>query len=1065
MFKTDVVTNEDSFEGAMKRHFMRSTYSISNTLSKVNVDEEISLETISNERIQKGDVVLEIYQVTSDAIRGGMGSVWRVHHMNWDTDLAMKRPQPKFFAEGSEKRKESFIRECEAWINLGLHPNIVSCYYVREIGGVPSIFSEWMENGSLKNRIDDGSLYEGTNAEVQERLLDIAIQFARGLHYAHESEGHLIHQDVKPDNLLLSGDWDAKVADFGLARARMQMRDTGTDDSSEDVSLSAGATHLALTGGYTPGYCSAEQLTGEPLTRRTDIYSWGVSILEMYIGRRPWERGTEAGENCGKWFDTCRVAMPEKLKSLLKQCLNRDPGQRPHDFMIVLGSLYEIYREQTSVPYSRPDFQNVIESAESLNNKALSFLDLKKYEEAENCWKRALENNSTHIETIFNELLYRWNKAEIDDIEVLKKMRRADNGSAAAMMCQLKIQIARADSNAQRCMDILINDRSDSLDSSDQKELARLAEQCSLLCREDEFLCKAPEGLLIADEKGNLGCCISEGERDILVFRDSEGNVTEQYEGNVRIKEALFDPSYQKIAVVDYSSDYKSYTEKVSIYDRGSGEVQTGLLTRVFNGGWKIVRKDEANETVREWLRDIKCGLEQGTVVSYVSGNGSGARAFSRLNSTHEETLFDTAGKRYSKYDKGIGSGDVRYILKPKAQIIKTLMMPSNNKMDAALNLNADLYLDYTGENVFKRCIPDPDHLPKMVVSRVHSYEESVKNDREFSDIMELADRKLQQGDANDAVNLIDKAMNVTGHFTDRYALDMRRRIMEEYSGSVFDRILTLYDYQAGEDDIWYLISEADSESVIQAVLDLNMARWIKPPDRPKLDHTFFSYCHRVIPTQKPGVFIVTAFAVHGYDHPRYGDDMYGSSSWVVVIDMQEKRILYMDKNSSRFKYKPYEPLGTAGGLGQANHIYENFINNRRIAAALSNDGSGMIVSCKEKTLLSNTLSVPENYKGPQLDYIFPTITDNYYLFFGNNYAALVYMTKEEGTIIWEDYTAYSELIGFNREKSIFSVQTDDGPVSREVLWNFEKPSVKSRIVIWENPDYFGPKYKRSSYF
>ena len=152
-----------------------STGSISNSISKGSVVEETSLymaslrdaesrsgkgsvNTISNELIQEGDEILEIYQVMSEAIHGGMGSVWRVHHRDWDVDLAMKRPQPEYFAEGSRNRKERFIAECENWINLGLHPNIVSCYYVREISGVPTIFSEWMENGSLENRIRDKRL-------------------------------------------------------------------------------------------------------------------------------------------------------------------------------------------------------------------------------------------------------------------------------------------------------------------------------------------------------------------------------------------------------------------------------------------------------------------------------------------------------------------------------------------------------------------------------------------------------------------------------------------------------------------------------------------------------------------------------------------------------------------------------------------------------------------------------------------------------------------------------------------------------------------------------------------
>ena len=165
--------------------------SLSTTISKAEDQEAMSLtfaslrdaadrqeDSITTERLIKDNTILEIYKVMSDPISGGMGSVWRVHHEGWNVDLALKRPKPRYFAEGGESRKKNFIKECENWIRLGLHPNIVSCYYVREIGGVPSVFSEWMDGGSLKDRIRDGSLYEGTEEAVQERILDIAIQGA-----------------------------------------------------------------------------------------------------------------------------------------------------------------------------------------------------------------------------------------------------------------------------------------------------------------------------------------------------------------------------------------------------------------------------------------------------------------------------------------------------------------------------------------------------------------------------------------------------------------------------------------------------------------------------------------------------------------------------------------------------------------------------------------------------------------------------------------------------------------------------------------------------------------------
>ena len=173
-----------------------------------------------------------------------MGSVWRVHHKDWNVDLAMKRPQPKFFSEGSQQRKEDFIHECESWIELGLHPNIVSCYYVRSIGGVPSIFSEWMDGGSLKDQLRDRTLYHGEPGEILEKLLDIAIQTARGLRFSHSKD--LLHLDVKPGNILMNKEGDVKLSDFGLSKAGSKL----TEGTAQAIS------------GYTAEYCPDEYSNG-----------------------------------------------------------------------------------------------------------------------------------------------------------------------------------------------------------------------------------------------------------------------------------------------------------------------------------------------------------------------------------------------------------------------------------------------------------------------------------------------------------------------------------------------------------------------------------------------------------------------------------------------------------------------------------------------------------------------------------------------------------------------------------------------------------------------------------
>lgn len=130
-----------------------------------------------------GDVILDLYEVTDILGEGGFGTVYKVRHRNWDMDLAVKCPKPGKFE--TERQVENFERECETWVNLGLHPNTVSCYYVRRLGSVPRVFAEYVEGGSLEDWIQDGQLYEAGPEEALKRILDIAIQFAWGLHYAH----------------------------------------------------------------------------------------------------------------------------------------------------------------------------------------------------------------------------------------------------------------------------------------------------------------------------------------------------------------------------------------------------------------------------------------------------------------------------------------------------------------------------------------------------------------------------------------------------------------------------------------------------------------------------------------------------------------------------------------------------------------------------------------------------------------------------------------------------------------------------------------------------------------
>ncbi len=417
---------------------MESTESsVSISMSKHAPDEEMSMsfgsmqdasarmadalknESISNERISRSTPLLDTYMVMSDPIEGGMGSVYRVHHMAWDMDLAMKRPKARFFAEAGSARRKNFIEECDYWIRLGLHPNIVSCYYVREIGGVPTIFSEWMDGGSLKDRIRDGSLYEGSEEEVAERVLNAAVQAARGLKYSHESG--LIHADVKPGNILLTKNWNVKVADFGIARAAADR---------EEESTGSGTGKPAGSGGYTPEYCPAEQASGQEPERWMDVYAFALTVLEMYAGKRLWKTGADVRDGADAYLrgPGFRVRMPEAVQALLNTCLT----ERPDGFAGIEAALLDIYRRETGLPYPKDEAKAASDTPDSLNNRALSFLDLGQPEESLRLWERALYAAPDHVPSFYNRELYFLRSGQKADYRVLEALdqdeacRRAD---------------------------------------------------------------------------------------------------------------------------------------------------------------------------------------------------------------------------------------------------------------------------------------------------------------------------------------------------------------------------------------------------------------------------------------------------------------------------------------------------------------------------------------------------------------------------------------------------------------------------------------------------------------
>ena len=394
-----------------------------------------------------GEVILGLYEVKGLLGEGGMGTVYQVHHRGWNTDLAVKSPKPEELAKAGGA--ENFVREAEAWVNLGLHPHVVSCYYVRTLGGIPRVFAEYVAGGSLATWIRERKLYEGGRERALERILDIAIQFAWGLEYAHEQG--LIHQDVKPANVMMAPDGTVKVTDFGLARARGRAPAPGE-------AKPGGGTLMAASGGMTPAYASPEQARGQTLTRRTDIWSWGVSLLEMFTGEVTWLAGQAAAEALQGYLeagaeDAELPKMPPPIAELLARCFLEDPQKRPQGMGEVAKELQASYEQLTKSPHARPEPRAPELTADSLNNRALSLIDLGKEQEAEAAWLSALQSDAQHPDSTYNRGLMRWRRGEITDdqlVQQLEEVRKTHGDTWQIKYLLALVHMERADVDAAR---------------------------------------------------------------------------------------------------------------------------------------------------------------------------------------------------------------------------------------------------------------------------------------------------------------------------------------------------------------------------------------------------------------------------------------------------------------------------------------------------------------------------------------------------------------------------------------------------------------------------------------
>jgi len=415
------------------------------------------MDATANSAWRVGEVIENLYEVRQVIESSGMGLVHRVHHRGWNMDLAVKTPRPELIT--SPQQIADFESEAQTWVELGLHPHVVACVYVRRLGGLPRVFAEWVDGGSLADAIESRRLYEGGSRQVLPRILDVAIQFAWGLDYAH-SRG-LVHQDVKPLNVMLTADWTAKVTDFGPTKARAV--------AAEKAAEAPGVSVLAGYAGMTAAYCSPEQAqaahtakTGgrpAPLTRATDAWSWAISVWEMFTGETSVGRGQAAAEAFAafredSWVEDAAIpAMPDTLAQLLTRCLDPDPVTRARRMGELADELAQLYHLLTGVPYPRPKSEPAKLLADGLNNQALSMLDIGRADQAERLWQQALATDPHHPQGVYNFGLHRWRAALITDVQLIAELQAMRARHPDDPLCGYllgSVHLERGDVNAAR---------------------------------------------------------------------------------------------------------------------------------------------------------------------------------------------------------------------------------------------------------------------------------------------------------------------------------------------------------------------------------------------------------------------------------------------------------------------------------------------------------------------------------------------------------------------------------------------------------------------------------------
>jgi serine/threonine protein kinase len=254
------------------------------------------------------------YKIAAMLGAGGMGEVYRAFDERLGRDVAIKVLSEQASADRDLQRRFAFEARAASALN---HPNILTVHDVGMEGNIPYIVSELVGGESLRTMIERGPI-------PVPKALDIAVQVAGGLASAHHAG--ILHRDLKPANLMLTKDGFAKILDFGLAKTVSSNIDTGAHTKTENTSPGW------ILG--TATYMSPEQAQGKPLDHRTDQFSFGLVLHEMFAGKPAFARSSAVStmaaivEEPAPSLADLNPAVPAPLRWCVERCLAKDRNDR-----------------------------------------------------------------------------------------------------------------------------------------------------------------------------------------------------------------------------------------------------------------------------------------------------------------------------------------------------------------------------------------------------------------------------------------------------------------------------------------------------------------------------------------------------------------------------------------------------------------------------------------------------------------------------------------------------------------------------------------------------------------